>query len=85
MTSEYRGRVLSSRCRRRPDGRYSVAVAIELAPIAASPARSSGPVRSAIGRDAAIYRDDGVSFILEVEAELESLALGRRVVDSGGA
>lgn len=46
-----------------------------------TPARPSVPG----GRRASIYRDDGVSFILEVEAELESLALGRRVVESGGA
>lgn len=69
MTEDFRGYTLEARCRRRPDGRYSVRVVVS---------RGEGPARRS-----AEFVDEGVSLILEAEADKEALNLGRNLVARG--
>jgi len=69
MTAEYKGYLLSTKCTQRSDGRYSVCVEI-----------SGGTGPSERKR---LFRDERITLILKQEAELESLAMGRRLIDLG--
>ena len=71
MREDFEGYALEARCARRPDGRYAVGVTVE---------REVGgkPLRH-------LFEDHSVSFLLQVEAELEAMSLGRKLVRRGGA
>jgi len=71
VREDFEGYALEAHCARRPDGRYAVGVTIEREV-------DGKPLRH-------LFEDPGVSFILQVEAELEALSLGRKLVRRGSA
>lgn len=71
MREQFEGYALEAHCARRPDGRYAVGLTVEREV-------DGKPLRH-------LFEDPGVSFILQVEAELEALSLGRKLVRRGSA
>ena len=71
MREDFEGYALEAHCARRPDGRYAVGVTVEREV-------DGKPLRH-------LFEDPSVSFVLQVEAELEALSLGRKLVRRGGA
>jgi len=66
MTEDFEGYFLRTRCGRRSDGRYGVAVLIETS------------VGGVVRREKFI--DRAVSFTLEVEAEKEAINFGKNLI-----
>ena len=71
MREDFEGYALEAHCARHPDGRYAVGVTVEREV-------DGKPLRH-------LFEDPSVSFVLQVEAELEALSLGRKLVRRGGA
>jgi len=71
VREDFEGYALEAHCARRPDGRYAVGVTVEREV-------DGKPLRH-------LFEDPSVSFLLQVEAELEALSLGRKLVRRGGA
>ncbi len=71
MREEFSGYEIVTNCQKRGDGRYSVSVVIERI--------IEGTNRKAL------FTDTGISLFLEVEAEKESINLGKNIIRGGRA